>query len=84
MRALAKKIVERFVRPVHSFLAPGGLVFGYHRISDSTWDPLNLAISRRNFREQLEIMADRELLQSIARAKSNIANKELYSMDEVF
>ncbi len=59
MRAIAKKIVERFVRPVYSFLAPGGLVFGYHRISDSTWDPLNLAISRRNFREQLEIIADK-------------------------
>jgi peptidoglycan/xylan/chitin deacetylase (PgdA/CDA1 family) len=37
---------------------PGGIILGYHRISDTTWDPLNLAISREKFRDQLEVLSE--------------------------
>lgn len=59
MRLPGKKALARAFRPVQSFLAPGGLVLGYHRVSDSGWDPLKLAISRDNFRNQLEYIAER-------------------------
>ncbi len=59
MRLPGKKTLARAFRPVQSCLAPGGLVLGYHRVSDSGWDPLDLAISRDNFRNQLEYIAER-------------------------
>jgi peptidoglycan/xylan/chitin deacetylase (PgdA/CDA1 family) len=59
MRLPGKKALARAFRPVQSLLAPGGLVLGYHRVSDSGWDPLKLAISRNNFRKQLEYIAER-------------------------
>jgi peptidoglycan/xylan/chitin deacetylase (PgdA/CDA1 family) len=59
MRIPGKKAAAKAFRPVQSFLAPGGLVLGYHRVSDSGWDPLKLAISRNNFRSQLEYIAER-------------------------
>lgn len=59
MRIPGKKALARAFRPVQSLLAPGGLVLGYHRVSDSGWDPLKLAISRDNFRNQLEYIAER-------------------------
>ena len=59
MRIPGKKALAKVFRPVQSFLAPGGLVLGYHRVSDSGWDPLKLAISRDNFRHQLEYIAER-------------------------
>ena len=34
-------------------------MLGYHRVSDSDWDPLNLAVSQENFRSQLETIAAR-------------------------
>jgi peptidoglycan/xylan/chitin deacetylase (PgdA/CDA1 family) len=34
------------------------MILGYHRISDTTWDPLNLAVSRNNFRSQLQVLSD--------------------------
>ena len=61
----AKKGLERVFRPALNYLAPGGIVFGYHRVSDATWDPLNLAISRKNFRSQLEIISDNYNLVSL-------------------
>ena len=54
-----------------------------HLIITKNGSPEAVMMSPEEF-ETLEIMADRELLQSISRAKSNIAKKELYSMDEVF
>ena len=59
MRIPGKKALARAFRPVQSLLAPGGLVLGYHRVSDSGWDPLKLAISRDNFKSQLEYIAER-------------------------
>nr|AFI78759.1 polysaccharide deacetylase [uncultured bacterium ws198A12] len=59
MRIPGKKALARAFRPVQSFVAPGGLVLGYHRVSDSGWDPLRLAISRDNFTNQLEHIAER-------------------------
>jgi peptidoglycan/xylan/chitin deacetylase (PgdA/CDA1 family) len=59
MRIPGKKALATAFRPVQSFLAPGGIVLGYHRVSDSGWDPLRLAISRENFRSQLEYIAER-------------------------
>lgn len=59
MRIPGKKALATAFRPVQSFLAPGGIVLGYHRVSDSGWDPLRLAISRENFRNQLEYIAER-------------------------
>ena len=34
-------------------------MLGYHRVSDSGWDPLKLAITRDNFKSQLEYIAER-------------------------
>lgn len=59
MRIPGKKAMALAFRPVQSFVAPGGLVLGYHRVSDSGWDPLRLAISRDNFKNQLEYIAER-------------------------
>ena len=59
MRVPGQRILERVFRPVRSFLMPGGLVLGYHRISNSRWDPLNLNVSPDNFRSHLEIIAKR-------------------------
>ncbi len=59
MNARLKKVLERITRPALTYLAPGAVILGYHRVSDSRWDPLNLAISRKNFRSQLEVIADR-------------------------
>lgn len=59
MRIPGKKALVRAFRPLESFVAPGGLVLGYHRVSDSDWDPLNLCISRENFKYQLEYIAER-------------------------
>jgi peptidoglycan/xylan/chitin deacetylase (PgdA/CDA1 family) len=77
MRMPAKKFLERISRPVRSFLAPGGLVLGYHRISDSNWDPLNLAISRDNFREQLAVIADKCAIVSVRSMVESQRNNEM-------
>jgi peptidoglycan/xylan/chitin deacetylase (PgdA/CDA1 family) len=60
-------------RPAFNYLAPGGIVLGYHRVSDATWDPLNLAISRKKFRNHLEIISGNFNLVSLA---SLLAMKE--------
>jgi len=59
MRNRAKKILERVIRPAVNYLVPGGITLGYHRISNATWDPLNLAISKDNFRSHLDILSDK-------------------------
>jgi len=59
MRNRAKKVMERVIRPALNYLAPGGITLGYHRVSDATWDPLNLAVSKDNFRSHLDIISDK-------------------------
>ena len=54
-----------------------------HLIITKNGFPEAVMMSPEEF-ETLEIMADKELLMSISKAKTNINNKELYSMDEVF
>ena len=66
MRIPGKKALARAFRPVQSFVAPGGLVLGYHRVSDATWDPLNLAISRINFRCHLDVISDKYNIVSLS------------------
>ncbi len=59
MRVPAKKVMARVFRSTLSYLAPSGVILGYHRVSDATWDPLNLAISKKIFRNHLEIISDK-------------------------
>jgi len=59
MRNRAKKALERMIRPALNYLAPGAITLGYHRISDETWDPLNLAVSKDNFRNHLDVITDK-------------------------
>jgi len=64
MRVPGRKIVRRAMRPLARALFPGAVVLGYHRVADTAWDPLGLAISRERFAAQLGIL--RELRQVIS------------------
>jgi peptidoglycan/xylan/chitin deacetylase (PgdA/CDA1 family) len=39
-------------------LRPGGLILGYHRIADGSWDPLGLCVHPAHFRQHLEVLLD--------------------------
>lgn len=58
MRVPGKKTFQRFVRPLVVTARPGGLILGYHRIADDSWDPLGICVSPANFRQQLDILTD--------------------------
>lgn len=58
MRIPGKKSLQRLVRPFVTTLRPGGLILGYHRIADVSWDPLGLCIHPARFRQQLEALIE--------------------------
>ena len=68
MRVPGRKIVRRAMRPLVRALFPGAVVLGYHRVADTAWDPLGLAIGRERFSAQLAVL--REL-------------REIVSLDEL-
>lgn len=58
-------MLRRMMRPMRKLLFPGALVVGYHRIADVQWDPLGLAVSIRNFSEQLDVLASKLTIVSL-------------------
>jgi peptidoglycan/xylan/chitin deacetylase (PgdA/CDA1 family) len=56
MRVPGRKFARRILRPVSKALFPGAIIIGYHRVADSEWDPLGLAVSPGNFESQLDIL----------------------------
>lgn len=62
MRIPGSKLLAQAIDPLRHTLHPGGIVLGYHRIADDTWDPLGLCVSPVNFRQQLEVLRDRYML----------------------
>ena len=58
MRIPGRKSLQRFVRPLMTTLRPGGLILGYHRIADVSWDPLGVCVLPSHFRQHLEILLD--------------------------
>ena len=50
--------MSRIIRAPLNRLLPGGIILGYHRISDTTWDPLNIAVSGKYFRSQLQVLSE--------------------------
>jgi peptidoglycan/xylan/chitin deacetylase (PgdA/CDA1 family) len=55
-----------FARFVRSKCVKHGVILGYHRVDDSAWDPLRLAVSRNHFSQQLEVLRERANLLSLA------------------
>lgn len=56
LRVPGRKLVRRALRPLERALAPGAVVLGYHRVAETAWDPLGLAVSPRRFSEQVEAL----------------------------
>jgi len=48
--------LELATRWLRSRFVEGGLILGYHRISDVDWDPFSLSVSPKHFAEHLEIL----------------------------
>ncbi len=53
------------MRPMRKLLFPGAVVLGYHRVADTQWDPLGLAVSIRDFSEQLDVLASKLTIVSL-------------------
>ncbi len=77
MRIPGLKALVGLARPLLSTLSPGALILGYHRVSELSWDPLNLSVSPDNFSDQLatlsahyEVVFVRRLAERIERGKS--------------
>lgn len=63
MRVPGRKLARKILRPVSRALFPGALIIGYHRIVNTEWDPLGLAVSPGNFESQLDMLTKlRELV----------------------
>lgn len=58
MRIPGKKTLQRIVRPIVTAFRPGGLILGYHRIAEVSWDPLGICIRPSNFQQQLEALVE--------------------------
>jgi peptidoglycan/xylan/chitin deacetylase (PgdA/CDA1 family) len=48
--------LELATRWLRSRFVDGGVILGYHRISDVAWDPFSLSVSPEHFTEHLEIL----------------------------
>ena len=78
MRVPGRKIVRRAIRPLVRALFPGAIVLGYHRVADSAWDPLELAISRERFAAQLRVLTElREIVSLDELAARHAAGERL-------
>lgn len=78
MRLPGRKIVRRAMRPLLRALFPGAVVLGYHRIADTAWDPLELAISRERFAAQLAVLSElREIISLDELAARHAAGERL-------
>lgn len=88
MWARAHKVLERVLRPARNYLAPGGIVLGYHRVADVTWDPLKLNISRKNFCSQLDLISNKynpvslESLVALKRRGASLSNCVSITFDD--
>lgn len=88
MRTPGKKTLQRLVRPLMSTLRPGGLILGYHRIADASWDPLRLCVHPLHFRQHLEVLLDLckpvslQTLVTRLREKSNVKNMVALTFDD--
>lgn len=66
MRVPGRKTLRRAVRPLKRTFFPGAVVLGYHRVAQSGWDPLALAVSPENFRAQLGVLKSLRQIISLA------------------
>ena len=57
MRIPGLKTLNRYAWLVRSRLVKHGLILGYHRVNDLSWDPFRLAVSPEHFSQQLQILA---------------------------
>lgn len=58
MRIPGRKTAALAARWLRSRLVPHGLILGYHRVAEGSWDPYSLSITPRNFAEQLAILSE--------------------------
>jgi len=78
MRVPGRKIARRAMRPLARTLFPGAVVLGYHRVADTAWDPLELAISRERFAAQLAVLRElREIISLVELAARQAAGERL-------
>jgi peptidoglycan/xylan/chitin deacetylase (PgdA/CDA1 family) len=54
-----RRRLELATRWLRSRWVGGGLILGYHRISDVAWDPFSLSVSSEHFAQHLEILRAR-------------------------
>lgn len=90
MRIPGKKALQRFARPIATTLRPGALILGYHRIADSSWDPLGLCVRPANFRQHLEVLLDlckpvslRTLVASLSQGKE-VKDMAVLTFDDAY
>jgi peptidoglycan/xylan/chitin deacetylase (PgdA/CDA1 family) len=65
MRFRGRKLVARALRPLSRALFPGAVVIGYHRVAETAWDPLGLAVAPDCFAAQLEALKARREVVSL-------------------
>lgn len=54
MRVPGRRFARRALRPLSRLLFPGAAVLGYHRVADTAWDPLGLAVRPDHFAAHIE------------------------------
>lgn len=55
-----------------SFVRPGPIILGYHRVAAADWDPQYLCVSPGNFAAQLEVLLERALPLSLQALRRGI------------
>ena len=58
MRIPGRKILLYGSRLVRSKFVNHGLILGYHRVNNLSWDPFKLSVSPEHFAQQLEILCE--------------------------
>jgi peptidoglycan/xylan/chitin deacetylase (PgdA/CDA1 family) len=74
MRLPGRRRLQQYSRRIRGKFVKHGLILGYHRINELSWDPLHLAVSPDSFSKQLEILHDHAnviSLNALATAREN-------------